>query len=64
MEDLTVLGKGLEMDQNWLIGVYSMNCLENQRSGQFKQKLPHKKLPHSWQSVPKQSFSKNCKEEN
>ena len=38
--------------------------IENQRSGQFKQKLPHKKLPQSWQSVPKQSFSKNCKEEN
>ena len=33
VEDLTVPGKGLEMDQNWLIGVYSMNCLENQRSG-------------------------------
>ena len=64
MEDLTVPGKGLEMDQNWLIGVYSMNCLENQRSGKLKEKLPHKKLPQSLQSVPKQSFSKNWKEEN
>ena len=33
VEDLIVPGKGLEIDQNWLIGVYSMNCLENQRSG-------------------------------